>query len=71
MKYLMIWLIELYQYVVSPILSSIFGIQQKCRYSVCCSAYAKQRVKEKGFFIGGYLALRRFLSCQPFGTIRE
>lgn len=71
MKYFAIWVVQGYQYIVSPILSSVFGIRQKCRYSVSCSSYAKQQLQKKGFFIGGYSALRRFLSCQPFGTIRE
>lgn len=47
-----------YQWVISP----LFG-GNKCRYYPTCSAYALEAVKIHGACRGGWLALRRILSC--------
>lgn len=38
-----------------------------CRYSPTCSAYAIEAVKKYGILKGGWLALKRILSCNPWG----
>ena len=38
-----------------------------CRYTPTCSAYAIEAVKKHGAFKGGWLALKRILSCHPWG----
>jgi len=50
-----------YQYMISPLFPA------SCRYTPTCSEYAKQAIIKHGIFKGGWLALKRFLSCHPWG----
>ncbi len=54
-------LVRLYQLVISPLLPGA------CRYTPSCSEYGLQALKRHGAFRGGWLALKRFLSCHPWG----
>ncbi len=38
-----------------------------CRYTPTCSAYAIEAVTKHGILKGGWLALKRILSCNPWG----
>jgi putative membrane protein insertion efficiency factor len=38
-----------------------------CRYTPSCSEYTLIAVKKYGPFKGGWLALKRILSCHPWG----
>ena len=38
-----------------------------CRYTPTCSDYAIEAVKKHGILKGGWLALKRILSCNPWG----
>jgi len=38
-----------------------------CRYTPSCSTYAMQALKTHGPFKGSYLAIKRILSCNPWG----
>lgn len=38
-----------------------------CRFTPTCSAYADDAIRRYGAARGGWLALRRLLSCHPFG----
>lgn len=38
-----------------------------CRYSPSCSVYGLEAIKKHGPFKGGLLALKRILSCNPWG----
>ncbi|MFO7924564.1 MAG: membrane protein insertion efficiency factor YidD [Bacteroidales bacterium] len=60
-SYLIIGLVRFYQYVISPLTMS------SCRYTPTCSAYTVEAVKKHGPFRGGWLALKRILSCNPWG----
>lgn len=53
--------IKLYKYLISPILPNA------CRYSPTCSEYAVNALKKHGPFKGLYLAIKRILSCNPWG----
>ncbi|MDZ4847078.1 MAG: membrane protein insertion efficiency factor YidD [Chitinophagales bacterium] len=56
-----ILLIKIYQRVISPYLMS------SCRYTPSCSEYGVEAFRKHGFFKGGYLTLKRILSCHPWG----
>lgn len=53
--------IRLYQYGISPFMAG------RCRYSPTCSAYAVEAIDRFGPFQGGWLAIRRFARCHPWG----
>lgn len=58
---IMIALIRFYQYAISPYLAP------SCRYTPSCSVYGVQAIKKHGPIKGGWLTLKRFLSCGPWG----
>ncbi len=58
---LMIGLVKIYQNVISPITPA------SCRYTPTCSSYSIEAIKKYGPFKGGYLSIKRFLSCNPWG----
>jgi putative membrane protein insertion efficiency factor len=60
-SYPFIFLIKIYQWFISPLLGS------KCRYTPTCSQYGLEAFKKYGPFKGGYLTIKRILSCHPWG----
>jgi uncharacterized protein len=60
MAYLLIWLIKMYQILLSP----FFG--QQCRFSPTCSQYALDAINKHGALRGAYYAIRRLLRCHPW-----
>ncbi|MEC5147479.1 membrane protein insertion efficiency factor YidD [Chitinophaga sp. 212800010-3] len=61
LSYPFIFLIKIYQWFISPLLGS------KCRYTPTCSQYGLEAFKKYGPFKGGYLTIKRILSCHPWG----
>lgn len=57
----LIALVRLYQYHLSPLLPGA------CRYSPTCSEYGLLALRRHGAFRGGWLTLKRVLSCHPWG----
>jgi putative membrane protein insertion efficiency factor len=57
----LIWLIRLYQLVISPWLGP------QCRFTPTCSAYAIEALRKYGLFKGGWMAAKRIASCHPWG----
>jgi putative membrane protein insertion efficiency factor len=57
----LILLIRFYKVAISPWLPSA------CRYIPTCSEYGIDAISKYGPFKGGYLTLKRFLSCGPWG----
>ena len=55
-------LIKAYQLVVSPL------FPPSCRHVPCCSEYAKEAIRNFGVRKGVWLALKRILSCHPWGS---
>lgn len=53
--------IRFYQKFISPLFPGT------CRYYPTCSTYAIQALRKYGAFKGGYLAIKRILSCHPWG----
>jgi putative membrane protein insertion efficiency factor len=37
-----------------------------CRYTPTCSEYAIEAIERRGVLVGGFLAAKRVLSCNPF-----
>ncbi|MFZ1246043.1 MAG: membrane protein insertion efficiency factor YidD [Azonexus sp.] len=60
MKYLLIGLIRIYQYAISPFLG------RSCRYVPSCSTYAAEAVQKYGAFRGGWLGFKRVCRCHPW-----
>ena len=60
-KYLLITLIAVYRYMISPVLGC------HCRYTPSCSCYANEAISTHGAMKGGLLTLRRLLRCHPWG----
>lgn len=56
-----IGLVRFYQLVISPVFPS------SCRYTPTCSNYSLEALKKYGPFKGGWLSLKRILSCNPWG----
>jgi hypothetical protein len=56
-----ILIVRIYQTMISPLTPST------CRYSPTCSAYSIEALKKHGLFKGSYLAIKRILSCHPWG----
>jgi putative membrane protein insertion efficiency factor len=37
-----------------------------CRYTPTCSEYAIEAIERRGVVVGGFLAAKRVISCNPF-----
>ncbi len=57
---LLIILIRLYQWTISPMLGPI------CRFHPTCSNYCMQALSKYGFLKGLYLGFKRLLRCHPY-----
>jgi putative membrane protein insertion efficiency factor len=60
MQRLLILLIQVYRYTLSPLL----GV--RCRFEPSCSVYAIEALQRHGAVKGGWLAARRLGRCHPF-----
>ncbi len=61
MKFFLIFLIRIYQWVISPLFPS------SCRFNPTCSVYAIDAITKFGIFKGVLLAIKRILKCNPWG----
>lgn len=61
MKQILISLIKLYQKIPGP-------WHNYCRHIPTCSNYAIEAIEEYGSLKGSYLAIKRILRCNPWGT---
>ena len=60
-KNIAISLINLYKYLISPLLGN------NCRYLPTCSEYTKESIKKYGVIKGFWLGLKRIVKCHPWG----
>lgn len=60
MRKLLIGLIQLYRYTLSPF------VGQHCRYTPTCSQYAIDAIRLHGAWRGCWLAAKRIGSCHPW-----
>lgn len=58
---LLIAIVKFYQYAISPL------FPPTCRYTPTCSVYTIQALKKYGLFKGSWLAMKRIVSCNPWG----
>ena len=61
MKYIFIFLIRIYQKVISPLFSS------SCRFTPTCSQYSIESIEKFGAIKGIYLGFKRIIKCNPWG----
>ena len=61
LQQLFLLIIRFYQLFISPLLGS------NCRYSPTCSQYGLEAIRKYGPFKGGWLTIKRILSCNPWG----
>jgi len=57
----LVLLIRFYQTAISPFTPSA------CRFEPTCSSYFLEALKIHGLFYGGYLGMKRIISCNPCG----
>ena len=60
MRQLLMWIIRVYQLVVSPMLGP------RCRFYPSCSCYAHTAIERHGVLRGTWLGASRILRCHPF-----
>ena len=60
MTKILIFIIKIYQYLISPLLGS------RCRFLPTCSEYFIEALKIQGLKIGIKLGVKRILKCHPF-----
>ncbi len=61
MKAMLIFFVKIYQGVLSPYLPN------SCRYTPTCSQYMIEAIAKHGPLKGGWLGLKRFARCHPWG----
>ena len=54
-------LVRFYQRYISPL------TPPSCRYTPTCSQYTVEALQKHGLLKGGWLALKRIASCNPWG----
>ena len=59
MKYILIFLINIYRAYISPRFPAV------CRYTHTCSQYALEAIRKYGALKGTWLAIKRILRCHP------
>ncbi len=60
MKYVLIFLIRVYQETFSRVMPP------SCRFTPSCSQYGLEAIQKYGVFRGGWLTIRRIARCHPF-----
>ena len=59
MRNVFIFLVRLYQQLLSPL------FPPSCRYQPTCSEYMAQALDKYGVFKGGWMGTKRILRCHP------
>ncbi|QQR91199.1 MAG: membrane protein insertion efficiency factor YidD [Myxococcales bacterium] len=62
MKYVLLALIRLYQWTLSPLLGAA------CRFEPSCSHYTASCIHEFGAAKGSWLGIKRICRCHPFAA---
>ncbi|ARU32765.1 membrane protein insertion efficiency factor YidD [Sulfuriferula sp. AH1] len=59
MSQLLILIVKIYQYTISPMLGP------RCRFTPTCSQFAVEAIAKHGVLKGGWLAMKRVSRCHP------
>ena len=62
LHYPICWLINGYQWLISPVLGP------HCRHLPTCSEFALEAFERHGLWLGTALSIGRLLRCHPWGT---
>jgi hypothetical protein len=62
LKYLLLFLVYFYRYIISPITPA------SCRHVPTCSQYMVEAVRQHGGLKGLKLSMNRLSRCHPWGT---
>jgi uncharacterized protein len=66
-RFLFIWMLRGYRWVVSPAIHFIAGPSGGCRFEPTCSVYGIQAIERHGAVKGGLLTAKRLCRCHPWG----
>jgi putative membrane protein insertion efficiency factor len=66
-RHLVLALLRVYRWVLSPAKNALLGSAGCCRYLPSCSAYAIEAVQVHGVCRGGRLAVGLVCRCHPWG----
>ena len=66
-KNILLTLVKIYRWTLSPVLVAAFGAGAGCRFTPTCSVYAIEAVQQHGATAGGWLAAKRLCRCHPWG----
>src|ERR1700743_251317 len=64
---ILLGLIQIYRYTISPAQAFLFGADNGCRFTPTCSQYAMEAIQQHGAMTGSKLALKRICRCHPLG----
>ena len=67
-QHILIHVIQLYRWIVSPAKELLFGPLARCRFTPTCSEYALEAIRKRGALIGAWLAFKRIARCHPWGA---
>lgn len=56
-----VFLVRFYKVAISPFTPGV------CRFEPTCSTYMIEALQTHGLFYGGYLGIKRIISCNPWG----
>jgi putative membrane protein insertion efficiency factor len=70
-QHVLVFLVRIYQWVISPAKGALFGPLGQCRFEPSCSHYAVEAIRKHGAIKGSALAGWRICRCNPWGGCGE